>query len=138
MKKQATRPAYTIRVSDSFGQVPEAHRFETAFRRWLVGEIKSGRLTIRQAIEQFNINPSRNGVALINSWLVRYGDAHLLPLPAMTEAEKAEVKALQERIKKLERELEQSKLRGTALDTMIDVAESQFHIEIRKKAGTKQ
>lgn len=56
----------------------------------------------------------------------------------MTEAELAELKTLQERIKALEKELEQSKLRGIALDTMIDVAEDQLGIEIRKKAGTKQ
>jgi hypothetical protein len=137
MKKQTTRPGYTIRLSDSFGQVPEAHRFETAFRRWLVGEITGGRLTIGQAIERFNMNPG-NGRALIKSWLNRYTESHPVPLPPMTESEEAELRALQERIKNLERELEQARLRGTALDTMIDVAESQFHIEIRKKAGTKQ
>jgi transposase-like protein len=137
MKDQATRPGYTIRVSDSFGDVPEAYRFEAAFRRWLVGEIRRGELTVSQAVERFGFNP-KNGRPLIDSWLKRYGDTHPLPLAQMTEAELAELKALQERIKALEKELDQTKLRGTALDTMIDVAEDQFKIEIRKKAGTKQ
>lgn len=137
MQDQVIRPGYTIRVSDSFSDVPEAHRFETAFRRWLVGEIRCGNLTVGQAIEQFKFNPL-NGRSLIMGWIKRFGDTHPLPLPPMTEAEMAELKALQERIKALEKELDQAKLRGTALDTMIDVAEDQFKIEIRKKAGTKQ
>ncbi len=137
MEEHATRPGYTIRVSDSFVDVAEAHRFETAFRRWLAGEIRRGELTIRQAVERFGFNP-KNGYSLIESWTRRYSDTHPLPLPQMTEAELAELKALQERIKALETELDQAKLRGVALDTMIDVAENQFKIEIRKKAGTKQ
>lgn len=137
MQEQSIRPGYTIRVSDSFGDVGDAHRFEIAFRRWLVGEIRRGELTIRQAVERFGFNP-KNGYSLIDYWIKRYSDTHPLPLPPMTAAELAELNALQERIKALEKELEQSKLRGVALDTMIDVAEDQFKIEIRKKAGTKQ
>jgi transposase-like protein len=137
MEEQATRPGYTLRVSDSFGNVPDAHRFEVAFRRWLVGEIRRGELTIRQAIERFGFNP-KSGYSLIDYWIKRYSETHPLPLPPMTEAELAELKTLQERIKALEKELAHAKLRGVALDTMIDVAEDQFKIEIRKKAGTKQ
>lgn len=137
MQEQRPRPGYTIRVSDSFGEVAEAHHYEAAFRRWLVGELRSGVLTIGQAIERFGLNPS-NGGALIRGWLKRYGQSHPLPLSPMSEAEEAELKALRERLKALEEQLEQSRLRGVALDTMIDVAEHQFNVEIRKKAGTKQ
>lgn len=60
MQEQSIRQGYTIRVSDSFGDVPDAARFETAFRRWLVGEIRRGELTIGQAVERFGFNP-KNG-----------------------------------------------------------------------------
>lgn len=137
MQEQTPRPGYTIRVSDSFADQPEAHRFETAFRRWLVGAIRRGELTLSQAIERFGFNPT-SAESLLRSWIKRYGDSHPLPLPLMTEAEMAELKALQARIKVFEKELAQAQLCATALDTLIDVAESRFNIEIRKKAGTKQ
>jgi septal ring factor EnvC (AmiA/AmiB activator) len=40
--------------------------------------------------------------------------------------------------KRLQEALELEKLRSKAFDTMIDVAEANFNIPIRKKAGTKQ
>lgn len=40
--------------------------------------------------------------------------------------------------KKFDRELEDAKLKIASLETMIDIAEKEFEIQIRKKCGTKQ
>ena len=45
---------------------------------------------------------------------------------------------LEKKIELLEKQLEWEKLRVHALDTMINVAERELQIEIRKKPGTKQ
>ena len=45
---------------------------------------------------------------------------------------------LQERITQLEKTLVQSELRATALETMIEVAEKELKINIKKKSFTKQ
>ena len=45
---------------------------------------------------------------------------------------------LEKKIELLEKQLEWEKLRVHALDTLINVAERELHIEIRKKPGTKQ
>ena len=45
---------------------------------------------------------------------------------------------LKERIKQLEKALLNSELRATALDTMIEIAEKELKINIRKKSNTKQ
>lgn len=45
---------------------------------------------------------------------------------------------LTDRVKKLERELQQAELKAEMLETMIDIAETQLNIEIRKKSGAKQ
>lgn len=45
---------------------------------------------------------------------------------------------LLKKIKELEKALVESELRATALDTMIEVAESELKIKIRKKSSTKQ
>ena len=49
-----------------------------------------------------------------------------------------ELKAMKAENKRLQEALELEKLRSRAYDTMIDVAEANFNIPIRKKAGTKQ
>ena len=43
-----------------------------------------------------------------------------------------------QRIKELEKALEYEKLRSLAYSTMIDIAEKEFNIPIRKKPGAKQ
>lgn len=45
---------------------------------------------------------------------------------------------LENKIALLEKQLEWEKLRAHALDTMINVAERELNIDIRKKHGTKQ
>jgi len=45
---------------------------------------------------------------------------------------------LEKKIEVLEKQLEWEKLRSTALDPMINVAERELGIDIRKKPGTKQ
>jgi 5-bromo-4-chloroindolyl phosphate hydrolysis protein len=44
----------------------------------------------------------------------------------------------EKKIEVLEKQLEWEKLRTLALDTMINVAERELNIDIRKKSGTKQ
>lgn len=52
--------------------------------------------------------------------------------------ESREVGQLKERIEQLEQALVHSELRATAYETMIDVAEKELRINIRKKSYTKQ
>jgi transposase len=46
--------------------------------------------------------------------------------------------ALLQKIASLERQLQHEELRSVVLDTLIDVAEKQLNISIRKKPGTQQ
>ena len=56
----------------------------------------------------------------------------------MTEKEKAKLAAAQKRMRQLEKQLEDAQMKNIALETMIDVAEEQLKITIRKKSGPKQ
>ena len=56
--------------------------------------------------------------------------------PKDSQAE--EIKALREEILELKEKLHQETMRADFYDTMVDVAEEMFNIEIRKKAGTGQ
>jgi transposase len=42
------------------------------------------------------------------------------------------------RIKELEKQLDQAQLRAVGFETMIEIAEKELRIEIRKKSVTKQ
>jgi hypothetical protein len=54
----------------------------------------------------------------------------------MTESQ--ESKLLLRKIEELTKALGHAQLKNIALETMIEVAESDLHIKIRKKRGTKQ
>jgi hypothetical protein len=111
--------------------------FSVAFKRWLAREIRAGRMTIKQSVERFNFE-SKNPYSLVQSWLARYKQDLIVTLPVMTEKERMKLEALQKRIKELEKQLEHSQMKNIALETLIDVAEEQLKVPIRKKAGARQ
>lgn len=128
---------YTSQVHDSFARTDENNRYESAFRRWLVREIEEQRLTLPQAIERFNINPTY-GYELIRNWRLKYASGLVLSLPDMTAAEKQQLATLQQQLAAAEKQLEDAKMKNIALNMLIDVAEEKLKISIRKKPGAKQ
>ncbi len=60
-----------------------------------------------------------------------------LGMPADVEKLRAELAALRKEKKRLERELEKEKIRSLAYNTLIDLAESTYHIKVRKNSGAK-
>ena len=50
----------------------------------------------------------------------------------------SDAKAAQAEYERLQRELELEKLKSAALSTMIDIAEADLKVPIRKKSGAKQ
>jgi len=106
-------------------------------KRWIIREIESGRMTIGEAKEVLrgrSINPE----ALISKWKQQYKPDIEFTLPVMTEKEKQKLDAAQKRMKELEKQLEHAQMKNIALETMIDIAEEQLKITIRKKPGLKQ
>lgn len=115
----------------TIGEFPIAHR------RWLVGELESGRMSMNHAIERFNFQ-SKNPTALIRNWRRRYAPQIAVTLPVMTEKERHKLKLLRKRVNELEKQLENAQMKNIALETLIDVAEEQLEVPIRKKAGPRQ
>lgn len=128
---------YTIKVSDSFEKTDENCSYELAFRRWLVREIEEGKLTVSEAIQQFNFNPE-SGRILITRWREKYAPDMVLSSLQMTEAEKQQLAKLQKQVKAMEKALDDARMKNIALNMLIDVAEEKLHISIRKKPGAKQ
>ena len=86
------------------------------------------------------------GHSSIPRWMANFGipmPERVLPSTTMVQQNEKQTKAitiesLENQLKSLQAELEREKLKNLALSTMIDVAEEELHIEIRKKAGAKQ
>ena len=82
-----------------------------------------------------------HNVQTINLWVNAYRrkiPEGLITLAPMTEKQKQALHALQQRNKELERAVKEANLMILALNSLIDVAEQDLKIPIRKKRGTKR
>lgn len=108
-----------------------------AEKRWYVREISSGRMTIGEACERIKFM-SKAPRSSIYYWQKHFASEIEFTLPVMTGKEKQKLDAAQKRMKELEKQLEDTQMKNIALETMIDIAEEQLRISIRKKSGPKR
>lgn len=116
--------------------VEEVKQYEPSFRRWLVQEIESGRMSLLEARERFNL--PYHFSTLYRQWQLKYSDQIVVSLRNMTEQERTKFKAQEDRIRQLERQLDDAQLKVKALNVLVDIAEKEYKIPLRKKAGAKQ
>ncbi len=95
-------------------------KYETSFRRWLVCEIESGRMTWQESSAKFNL-PHRFDM-LYKQWQQKYAEEIVLTLPLMSAKEKTDIQALEKRIRELEKQLELAYMKILAANTVIDIA----------------
>lgn len=120
--------------------------FDQAFKSTICLEVLSGNLSYSEAKAVYGIK----GQGTIRRWVKQYQDQtgsvnlHFMndtdsnthSIDPKEGGDKSE--DLQRKNDKLEAALKLAKLKITALETMIDIAESYLNIDIRKKSGTKQ
>ena len=111
-------------------------RYEISFRRWLVSEIDSERMSLKEAIHRFKL-PKRFD-STFKEWQKKYSEKFHLSLLTMTSEELATQKKLEARIKELEQQLKDAQITNVGLNVIIDIAEKDLKIPIRKKLNTKQ
>lgn len=73
---------------------------------------------------------------MIHSWVIKYQGKSLKPSKIKKTIEEKEV--LSTDVKQLQEALRMAKLHNTLLNNIIDIAEEQLQIDIRKKSGTKR
>ena len=103
----------------------------------IVEEIKTGMISCLGASRKYRVprNTIKAWAGKLNLTTLLNADNTSL-LPSMTQSQ--ESKLLIKKIHELTKALELSQLKNLALETMIEVAESDLKIKIRKKRGTKQ
>ena len=115
----------------SFFRVPEELKLEVAkcfhlekkSSSQIAKEYGIGKSTVERIIRNFAASNDKSALLMKNK-------------PTGNQAE--EIKALRAEILELKKKLHQETMRADFYDTMVDVAEEMFNIEIRKKAGTGQ
>jgi hypothetical protein len=109
-------------------------------KRSIVRAIQEGRMTIFEARAAYKVNSTATITTWIkelkreNAELVASNTAFMANQKPDQQSDADTKKALAEALKKLE----EAELKVQALNTLIDVAEEQFKIAIRKKAGARQ
>ena len=117
--------------------------YSYSFKLQVIQEIESGQLGIKAAQHKYGIQ----GNATIRTWLLKYGSldwenkSHLTlaksPEQKLLELE-AKVRLLEKQKLSLEKKLESTDKKAIFFDMMIDIAEEEFKIPIRKKSLPEQ
>ena len=113
--------------------------YSYAFKLQVVSEVESGQLSLSQARRKYGIQGSHT----VNRWVEKFGnlDRPYQIRNKMKPTPEQELLALRQRIKQLEKqnkrlnkELEKKDQKVAFFDLMIDLAEEEFKIPIRKKS----
>jgi len=116
--------------------------FDESFKRMVIEEYLASKCDKRELLRKYNIHFR----SAIQTWMRKLGyeDIHRpqrlkfdgsLPLPMASKNEN--VRDLQRRIQELEQQLQDEKLRSEAYSRIIDKAEKELKVSIKKKPNTK-
>lgn len=116
-------------------------RYPDEFKIKVVQEYLETDLSQAAIMEKYDIG----GACCIPNWMRKFGlqkpfDQEIKLREIMTKETKKSAREieLEAKVRELEKTLEYEQLRCLALDTLIDVAERDLKIDIRKKPGSKQ
>ena len=99
----------------------------------IVAEYLLGKATYRALGEQYDID-----FRIIHSWVMKFKGKQKAIIKSKSPTLKKVGENESEAMLQLREELRKERLRSELLNTIIDIAEKDFKISIRKKFGTKQ
>lgn len=113
----------------------QIYRYSLAFKQKIVSEIESGKLSIEQARQVYDIG----GSCTIQKWLKKFGKHHLLSKVVRIEMkdEKDKIKELQRQKQELESALAQAHLKNICLESLIESVEAHYKVDVKKTFGQK-
>jgi transposase len=110
--------------------------YSTAFKLKVISEIESGQLSIEQARKIYNIG----GSSTITKWIKKFGKNHLLGKIVRIEMpdEIDQLKTLKKEKAELESALAKAYLKILSLESIIESAEEDLGIDLKKSTVKKQ
>ncbi len=106
--------------------------YSIGFKLRVVSQVENGDYTYKQAQKEYGIQ----GRSTVLVWLRRYGNLDWSKPNLHTMQNSKETPA--QKIKRLEKELADEKLKTKVLNTMIDISDKQYGTQIRKKFYSQQ
>ncbi|MEX0986062.1 MAG: hypothetical protein WD052_01205 [Bacteroidales bacterium] len=108
--------------------------YSDSFKLGVVMRVANGQISKEQARVIYNIG----GNSSILEWMRKFGYCSDpdIPEPMAESHNKSDPKQLKKKVRKLEKQLENERIRSEFYQTMIDVAERELGISIRKKSDT--
>jgi transposase-like protein len=105
-------------------------QFSEEFKRSKVREIEQKMVTIAQVSRQYEVRE-----ASVTKWLVKYGSSYMKGVRLIVESESDTVRiaALLAKVAELERIIGQKQIQLEFKDKMIDLAEQDYGVDIKKK-----
>ena len=120
-----------VKKKKTWNPLSHENKSEIVKSFYLEGESGSS-ISRRMGISQSSVS------RIIRNFAASNDKSGLLMKNKPTDSLAEENKALRAEILELKKKLHQETMRADFYDTMVDVAEEMFNIEIRKKAGTGQ
>ena len=119
----------------------KVNHFTDEFKFMVIQEYLSSDISLIELKKKHSIR----GNGCVSAWMRKFGesevtDEQISVQKAMSKEEEKtpRERKLEAKVKELKKALEQERLRTLALNTMINIAERDLKISIRKKSGTKQ
>lgn len=120
--------------SASYQEQVRRRTYSTSQKRSVVRAVRGG-MTLREAMVAFGLSSQK----LVWNWLQDFKDENVeISVHKPIEMAKEPTSAAEEEIEKLRQALSEANLKIKALDTLIDIAEENLKIDIRKKPGARQ
>jgi transposase-like protein len=126
----------TVRERGRKGRRGRKSQHDLAFKQKVAWEYVNGDLSYHQLSVQYGVDRPT-----ICRWVKQfYGELSVSEPTSteMTDTEKKELEALKRQNAELKKKLEYAELKATAYELMVDIAEKELGIDIKKKSGTKQ
>ena len=117
------------------------YRYDELEKGPIIMEFLKGELNAEEIVEKYHICSVQTFYAWVGKFLTQSDSVSLQEQNDIDMANKSkddQIRELKEELKKAKKEAEMEKLRATAYNKMIDLAEETFDTPIRKKSGTKQ
>lgn len=119
----------------------EGYRFTDDDRMKICSEFLESGMSAQKIAEKYHINSKE----VIYGWVKKFLGEKSLSLASFVTPDPMKEKSVEDQLmelkaenKRLQDALDMANLRAKAYETMIEVAEKNLNISIRKKAGTKQ
>lgn len=125
----ATRKQFTMNEAER-----RRRQFSDNFKKSKVQELELGRLTISELKKQYEVSSTT-----IYRWIANFGTMKNKPERIIVESDSdtKELLLLKQKIAELERIVGQKQVLIDFYDKLIDIAEDEYKVDIKKKFGTK-